>query len=724
MAERRREEEQAREEANAADGGTTLWAPAARPGYESMPDTFLPDKDNITRKVYWEVEQRKKGRGRMLTRQWRKYAENRPPICNYDGYSETCRNIRPVNTFLEFFQGAGNRDTKKTIYETIDNLFRQLAILKSGGMEDNTRLRKELIEQLILSIYYWRIQYLHGGMLTFIPDPPYNKYGRACPFGSLFGPDSCKSANHDVQQKNRLVLQTYFDIIEQILTLTSDDRFHTGDENENKALGSLLNKLMMATSTNVYNVPVNLWKIFAAKLEKIMNYRILSIRCEEGDYTCGRAFSIYIGGDPRRVFFLLYDTLSSSNDGQNTETLGAWMQSLEAPAAATAAKKSGNTEVKADKGGRRRKRRTRRKKKRKTRRRRRRRKGGLGLWRKSSRIRPGTAAQANPPPPPPPVIVGIALYHWEHNPETREELINQYPEIAREVQRLARQRAQRRRYGFLARLIPRRRRRRPPAPTPEEEEALREAAMQQPPPPRVGGRKTRRRKRRRKRGTKRQRGGNKQTWLLLGITHGEMQRHNYKDPTNGGTIVTFDDGTGVPEGIDLQGNIYDINMWTSILNKYGPNYFDVIFMDGGLNAGTMFDFKPRAVSALPDAHWQAIDEIKAQLLKPTGKFMKAGGHAVPAIFEWHGLGVRTPGFFKTLPRSIRDPFGRPGGGRVTVWEIDKEGAPPDADEEMIAAAQLAHAYDLSEQFRREWEQQRKWDKEHPAAAADARANKY
>ena len=78
-----------------------------------------------------------------------------------------------------------------------------------------------------------------------------------------------------------------------------------------------------------------------------------------------------------------------------------------------------------------------------TRRRRRRRKGGLGLWRKSSRIRPGTAAQANPPPPP--MIVGIALYHWEHNPETREELINQYPEIAREVQRLAHRRAQRRR---------------------------------------------------------------------------------------------------------------------------------------------------------------------------------------------------------------------------------------------------------------------------------------
>ena len=97
------------------------------------------------------------------------------------------------------------------------------------------------------------------------------------------------------------------------------------------------------------------------------------------------------------------------------------------------------------------------------------------------------------------MIVGIALYHWEHNPETREELINQYPEIAREVQRLARQRAQRRRYGFLARLIPRRRGRRPPAPTPEEEEALREAAMQRPRPPRVGGRKTRRRKRRQKR---------------------------------------------------------------------------------------------------------------------------------------------------------------------------------------------------------------------------------
>lgn len=137
-----------------------------------------------------------------------------------------------------------------------------------------------------------------------------------------------------------------------------------------------------------------------------------------------------------------------------------------------------------------------------TRRRRRRRKGGLGLWRKSSRIRPGTEdeewdAGAHP------YIVGVALYHWEHNPETREELINQYPEIAREVQRLARQRAQRRRYGFLARLIPRRRRRRPPAP-PRDEEALREAAMQRPrPPPGYnpggGARKTRRRKRRRKR---------------------------------------------------------------------------------------------------------------------------------------------------------------------------------------------------------------------------------
>jgi len=133
-----------------------------------------------------------------------------------------------------------------------------------------------------------------------------------------------------------------------------------------------------------------------------------------------------------------------------------------------------------------------------TRRRRRRRKGGLGLWRKSSRIRPGTAVQANPPPPPPPMIVGIALHHWENDPGSREELINQYPEIAREVQRLAHRRAQRRRFGPLAHLIPRRRWRRPPAP-PRDEEALRDAAMQQPRPPRVGGRKTRRRKRRRKR---------------------------------------------------------------------------------------------------------------------------------------------------------------------------------------------------------------------------------
>ena len=92
-----------------------------------------------------------------------------------------------------------------------------------------------------------------------------------------------------------------------------------------------------------------------------------------------------------------------------------------------------------------------------------------------------------------------------------------------------------------------------------------------------------------------------------------MRQRNYKDPTNGGTIVTFDDGTGVPEGIDIKGNIYDINKWRDILDSYGPNSFDVIFVDGGLNAGRKFGFKFAEVRAMSESTAAACASSLARL---------------------------------------------------------------------------------------------------------------
>ena len=223
------------------------------------------------------------------------------------------------------------------------------------------------------------------------------------------------------------------------------------------------------------------------------------------------------------------------------------------------------------------------------RRRRRRRKGGVGLWRRSSRVRPGTAAQANPPPPLPPMhpaALALLADEWENDLDVRAELQQEQPVRAALVEREVERRAQRRRLGVLARLIPRWRRR--PTLPPRDEVALRDAAMQlprpeQPPPQGGGGRKKRGRRRstrqkqhkRRKRRTKRQRGGEKQRWLLLGITHEEMRQRNYKDPTNGGTIVTFDDGTGSygTKGIDFKGSIYDIKWMERHLEHVWTQFF-------------------------------------------------------------------------------------------------------------------------------------------------------
>ena len=142
-----------------------------------------------------------------------------------------------------------------------------------------------------------------------------------------------------------------------------------------------------------------------------------------------------------------------------------------------------------------------------------------------------------------------------------------------------------------------------------------------------------------------------------------MRQRNYnKDPTDGGTIVTFDDGQEGDAGIDIEGNIYEIKNWRDISNTYGPNSFDVIFMDGGLNKGSGFaDF--RAVSNVKEEVKKRVDEIVAKLLKPTGKFMRVGG-GPPTI--WRRGAKFAP--FKSPPECISDPFGR-GVDDSNVWKI-------------------------------------------------------
>lgn len=72
-------------------------------------------------------------------------------------------------------------------------------------------------------------------------------------------------------------------------------------------------------------------------------------------------------------------------------------------------------------------------------------------------------------------------------------------------------------------------------------------------------------------------------WLLIGITRKEIRQKGYVMPTD--KYITLDRGDFGPfrnNDIDFKGDCFDINVWTRIFTKFGPESFDVIMMDGGL----------------------------------------------------------------------------------------------------------------------------------------------
>jgi hypothetical protein len=152
--------------------------------------------------------------------------------------------------------------------------------------------------------------------------------------------------------------------------------------------------------------------------------------------------------------------------------------------------------------------------------------------------------------------------------------------------------------------------------------------------------------------TRKQKGGNGKKWLLLGITHTEMEERKYNDPTNGGEMITFDYGhddyDGGDDRIDIRGNYYNIELWENLLKSKGENYFDVIFLDGGQHAGPGFsnfgDVRKRV-------NLKGINEIMQSLLKPNGLFIGFGA-----------LGNFNKGGWIKIDTTIEDPFGDTHGG--------------------------------------------------------------
>jgi hypothetical protein len=150
--------------------------------------------------------------------------------------------------------------------------------------------------------------------------------------------------------------------------------------------------------------------------------------------------------------------------------------------------------------------------------------------------------------------------------------------------------------------------------------------------------------------TRKKKGGNGEKWLLLGITHTEMEKRKYNDPTNGGEMITFDYGgdnyDGGDDKIDIRGNYYNIELWEDLLKSKGENYFDVIFLDGGQHAGPGFedfgDVRERV-------NFKGISEIMQSLLKPNGLFIGWVGTLVAPIGDGGWEKIDTP---------IADPFVR------------------------------------------------------------------
>ena len=150
-------------------------------------------------------------------------------------------------------------------------------------------------------------------------------------------------------------------------------------------------------------------------------------------------------------------------------------------------------------------------------------------------------------------------------------------------------------------------------------------------------------------------------WLLLGITHTEMEERKYNDPTNGGEMITFDYGgdnyDGGDDRIDIRGNYYNIELWENLLKSKGENYFDVIFQDGGQHAGPGFsnfgDVRERV-------NLKGINKIMQTLLKPDGLFITPTG-----------LGNFSNGGWIKTDTTIDDPFGR---GRICKVFKNPKGA--------------------------------------------------
>lgn len=60
-------------------------------------------------------------------------------------------------------------------------------------------------------------------------------------------------------------------------------------------------------------------------------------------------------------------------------------------------------------------------------------------------------------------------------------------------------------------------------------------------------------------------------WLLVGIQHSEIDFFGWDSYQN----LDFKDADNI-------GNIFQVETWAKLLEKYGNNYFDVIMTDGGL----------------------------------------------------------------------------------------------------------------------------------------------
>ena len=137
-------------------------------------------------------------------------------------------------------------------------------------------------------------------------------------------------------------------------------------------------------------------------------------------------------------------------------------------------------------------------------------------------------------------------------------------------------------------------------------------------------------------------------WLLIGVTDEDIKKYENNEGNiikNNAKNITFDLLQYDQTNATHQGNITDLSKWREILKIYGPNYFDVIFQDGGLNPGTDKVWLRGPDNKLINS--AAINKIIWELLKPDGRYLVVRGS--PDFYE-NG--------FILISKNKDDPFGR------------------------------------------------------------------